>query len=624
MRKDDAHRRTPGTPGWDNFQTFCGPFSAPPTGTPELGLPHHAALGLLPTREAWAHNSGASADMLKPSLLAETGKQPTTTAELSDINGSTYMEVQGEDISPEEYAQVAGWTHVGPRRGPANRNGTKTPPLRIPAKTFARKAAAAAAKAARMPNILPREETKIVIRPRGGLNIARTPLPVIQAALLHATRLGSADTVRDTFCPNLTQNILIISTPDELRATRYATVQKITVYKQEHEIAAYQTAPEWTVKGVISGVPSEYTQEEIYQSIVTPRNSTARGASRIGESQAVVIIFEGHEVPRTIYYGSMVMRCKLYRKSFDVCRRCRTVGHRSDVCNNPQDNLCFACGEIRRGEEHEATCKPKCLLCQEDHPTGDYKCKNRYKTPYIVKKRQWERKREDQKQAQRQQQNLTPNNFPDINPRRPQGRQRSQSRGRNPSRGRSKSRDTISWATIATKRLKETNEDKAHPRDTQANGKEPSTSHGDRRDDAEIRALREENQRYRQECQELHDQLARMAADLKALERQVQLQAATNTPKSPPTQKEETGTEPLPGRKPMGPAPKRKAVEVPTEGKEKDGIEERMDRVEGQFHKMWALLTHIAGKIGQPITEGTANQSNTNPQQQWTEMQEDL
>ncbi|KAH7983434.1 hypothetical protein HPB52_012046 [Rhipicephalus sanguineus] len=33
-----------------------------------------------------------------------------------------------------------------------------------------------------------------------------------------------------------------------------------------------------------------------------------------------------------------------------------------------------------------------CLLYGRDHPTGDRKCKARFKTPYMVEKRQWERK----------------------------------------------------------------------------------------------------------------------------------------------------------------------------------------------------------------------------------------
>ncbi|KAH7955541.1 hypothetical protein HPB52_001237 [Rhipicephalus sanguineus] len=51
---------------------------------------------------------------------------------------------------------------------------------------------------------------------------------------------------------------------------------------------------------------------------------------------------------------------------------------------------CRGCGSAEPPADHR--CEPKCLLCGRDHPTGDRKCKARFKTPYLVKKRQWERK----------------------------------------------------------------------------------------------------------------------------------------------------------------------------------------------------------------------------------------
>lgn len=48
--------------------------------------------------------------------------------------------------------------------------------------TLAKKAAATATMASRMPNVLPREDTKIVVRPWGGLCIVKTPVTVMAAA----------------------------------------------------------------------------------------------------------------------------------------------------------------------------------------------------------------------------------------------------------------------------------------------------------------------------------------------------------------------------------------------------------------------------------------------------------
>ncbi|KAG0412359.1 hypothetical protein HPB47_010499, partial [Ixodes persulcatus] len=45
------------------------------------------------------------------------------------------------------------------------------------------------------------------------------------------------------------------------------------------------------------------------------------------------------------------------------------------------------------------TDNPKCLLCGKGHLTGDRKCKAKYKTPYLVKRRQWERRIREEEEA---------------------------------------------------------------------------------------------------------------------------------------------------------------------------------------------------------------------------------
>ncbi|KAL1480341.1 hypothetical protein MTO96_051111 [Rhipicephalus appendiculatus] len=40
-------------------------------------------------------------------------------------------------------------------------------------------------------------------------------------------------------------------------------------------------------------------------------------------------------------------------------------------------------------------CTSTCQLCGSNHQTADRTCKARYKTPYIVKHRRWERQQQD-------------------------------------------------------------------------------------------------------------------------------------------------------------------------------------------------------------------------------------
>lgn len=69
-------------------------------------------------------------------------------------------------------------------------------------------------RAARMP-AMPREEAKIIVQPRGGLNIARMGATTIMMAVITAAGVTKEEARADTICLNATQNIFVASTPDE-------------------------------------------------------------------------------------------------------------------------------------------------------------------------------------------------------------------------------------------------------------------------------------------------------------------------------------------------------------------------------------------------------------------------
>ncbi|KAH6941436.1 hypothetical protein HPB50_017992 [Hyalomma asiaticum] len=75
-------------------------------------------------------------------------------------------------------------------------------------------------RAGRMPG-LPKEYDKVIIRPQGGLNIARTPAPLLTSATLAAAGLNKEDTNEDILSPNTQQNIIVASSPSPKRTQRY-------------------------------------------------------------------------------------------------------------------------------------------------------------------------------------------------------------------------------------------------------------------------------------------------------------------------------------------------------------------------------------------------------------------
>lgn len=268
---------------------------------------------------------------------------------------------------PEEVSEKLGWRVAGEkkmqgqesklRQTPVNGGPAAAEHRRPPRKNFKSKLL----KAARMP-VLPRQDIKIVMRPRGGLNVGEVSRFEISRAIVAAANVSGEKVNQDVICPNKQQNIVVVSTPKRENADRYSAVKSLTINGMAHEVSAYETAPNGTVKGVIKGVPLTDTIQEINDYIVQEYNQSAMQANRIGKTTTVVIAFEGDKVPNYIRYGNLLVECSLYRKKIDMCYRCGRLGHRMDVCPNPEDRICRGCG-IKNPQKSHVCSNPTYSLC---------------------------------------------------------------------------------------------------------------------------------------------------------------------------------------------------------------------------------------------------------------------
>ncbi|KAH7949856.1 hypothetical protein HPB49_016289 [Dermacentor silvarum] len=229
------------------------------------------------------------------------------------------IEVEGETIEEEEFND-AGWNFM---RGKSSKQGTagREPdagsrrygggfgaPSQRSRSTLKKRVIASS----RMPD-LPEDHRRIVIRPRDGLDLRKAGHCKVAEAIMAAAKITYDAAGVDVVCPNVTQNIVVVSTPLEKHAQNYVCIKQIKVGEKVYNVNAYYSTGDGYCKGVIRNVDREITEKELNTMIVHSRNPTAMQAKRIKDSGTVVIVFEGCEVPNYIKFGRVLLKCYLYR-----------------------------------------------------------------------------------------------------------------------------------------------------------------------------------------------------------------------------------------------------------------------------------------------------------------------
>ncbi|EEC06276.1 hypothetical protein IscW_ISCW003520 [Ixodes scapularis] len=327
------------------------------------------------------------------------------------------VQVEGQELRPDEFGEGSGWCEI-------KRNKTRADSAMESAKTqqqghqqtgatstsgistVANKAAKYERKnarkvsqiaiASRMPD-LPTDDYRVVVRPRGDFNVSDHKTDRIYCCLRSAAEIGREAAEEGSICLNVRQNVVVLSTPSEDRAYKYGAITKLRIREREYEASAYRAAPENTSKGLVRGISKDETQADIVRSLVTKRNPSVLHAKRMGNTDNVIVLFE--RFPRAEIRALRSDACQVHplQEAGRRVSRVREAGrHRADVCPS-HDKICRGCGCSNPLPEHR--CKPKCLLCGKGHVTGDRKCKAKYKMPYLVKRRQWERIIREEKEA---------------------------------------------------------------------------------------------------------------------------------------------------------------------------------------------------------------------------------
>ncbi|KAL1482047.1 hypothetical protein MTO96_015132 [Rhipicephalus appendiculatus] len=179
--------------------------------------------------------------------------------------------------------------------------------------------------ASRLPR-LPKDHYRVVVRPKGGLDVRKVSRIKVTQALVMAACLGPPQAEEDIVCANDIQNIFVISTPHARNAEAYAKVKQVRVGETLHEVSTYVTPPGDTCRGVVRGIDPELSDDRLGELFVHARNPKVLGVRRIKQTPTVIVLFDGMKVPNYVMCGTNMIRCTLYRRQIDACRTCGKPG----------------------------------------------------------------------------------------------------------------------------------------------------------------------------------------------------------------------------------------------------------------------------------------------------------
>ncbi|KAH7979046.1 hypothetical protein HPB49_007896 [Dermacentor silvarum] len=207
------------------------------------------------------------------------------------------------------------------------------------------------------PPPLPANDYKIIVRIRGGLDCSKIHSCVLRQIILKAAGLPiNEHTAQDQLHVNEISNTILVSTPNMDRADSYNTIRTLNFNGTTYEVATPVADPSDTCRGVIL-LPIDSPEQAILPTLISYNpDLTVGSARRLGNTESILITFQGKRVPYYINYEGCALRCIPYRQKIEACTRCRKVGHRQDVCPFSTDTR----STLDPSMDHD--CKPVCIV----------------------------------------------------------------------------------------------------------------------------------------------------------------------------------------------------------------------------------------------------------------------
>ncbi|KAL0871642.1 hypothetical protein ABMA27_004168 [Loxostege sticticalis] len=137
--------------------------------------------------------------------------------------------------------------------------------------------------------------------------------------------------------------------------------------------------------GVVRGVPTDWTDDEVKENISVPigcgailkvrrfrRKVTSNGKSEFVPTETVVLTFDGQVLPKRVFLCFNSLPVDLYIFPTIQCFNCCRYGHVKSQCRSTP--RCFRCGHGHSGEGCSVEENVTCCLCSGPHCATDKKC----------------------------------------------------------------------------------------------------------------------------------------------------------------------------------------------------------------------------------------------------------
>ena len=132
------------------------------------------------------------------------------------------------------------------------------------------------------------------------------------------------------------------------------------------------------VKGVISNIPLDISEEELFselkkQNVVSVKRLRRRENGKLIQSKSVLITFSGLQLPNEVKMGFELFTVRQFVAPVLRCHKCQNFGHVEEKCRGKL--RCVRCGEGHEFKDCKEKENRKCARCGGPHSAAYKGCK---------------------------------------------------------------------------------------------------------------------------------------------------------------------------------------------------------------------------------------------------------